>query len=59
MSLAPKCLEQNESRLAEQQVTLEPKLGYLFVDEAHCIDKWGDAFRPSYTKIGSTRNAIL
>lgn len=55
--LAPERLEKNERMRAEQQVILGSKLGYLIVDEAHCIDKWGDAFRPSYTKIGSTRSA--
>ena len=56
--MAPERLEKNERMRAEQQVILGSKLGYLIVDEAHCIDKWGDAFRPSYTKIGSTRSAI-
>lgn len=37
---------------------LYQKYGYLVVDEAHAIDSWGKAFRPSYSKIGELRSRI-
>ena len=30
----------------------------LAVDEAHCIDKWGRSFRPSYARLGELRQAL-
>lgn len=32
--------------------------GLLVVDEAHCIDKWGSSFRPSYGMIGEMRRSL-
>ena len=28
------------------------KLSFVAIDEAHCIDVWGVAFRPDYNKLG-------
>jgi len=30
----------------------------MVIDEAHCIDKWGDAFRPSYRILGDVRRKL-
>lgn len=32
--------------------------GLLVIDEAHCIDKWGGSFRPSYGMIGQMRRNL-
>lgn len=31
---------------------------YLVIDEAHCIDRWGDAFRPDYALLGELRQKL-
>lgn len=31
---------------------------FLVVDEAHCIDRWGNDFRPDYSRIAEIREAI-
>ena len=56
--LAPERLVKNERRKKELEIILGTTPAYLIVDEAHCIDKWGDAFRPSYLQIGEARRAM-
>jgi len=31
---------------------------YLVIDEAHCIDRWGNDLRPSYGKLGEVRQSL-
>lgn len=37
---------------------LYTKYSYLVIDEAHAIDSWGMAFRPSYRKLGQLREDL-
>lgn len=37
---------------------LENKYDLLVIDEAHCVDKWGRSFRPSYALLNNLRTAI-
>ena len=31
---------------------------YLVVDETHCVDRWGNDFRPSYGRLADVRNEL-
>lgn len=31
----------------------------LILDEAHCLVQWGETFRPSYSRLGAVRQALL
>ena len=41
----------NMKRLLDE-LNLKKKLNFFAIDEAHCIKKWGNDFRPDYLKLG-------
>lgn len=43
---------------AEIKKLLVRRPAFLVVDEAHCIDRWGDSFRPDYARLGEIRAAL-
>lgn len=50
--------ERFHSSVDPNNAALYRKYGYLVVDEAHSIDSWGKAFRPSYRKLGELRQKL-
>ena len=45
-------------RQAEVDEITRTRPAYLVIDEAHCIDRWGNDFRPNYGKLGAIRQAL-
>jgi ATP-dependent DNA helicase RecQ len=45
-------------RSEEVAALRELRPAFLVVDEAHCVVRWGDAFRPDYSKIAAIREAL-
>jgi RecQ family ATP-dependent DNA helicase len=56
--LAPERFAYSRTRDAELRTLFGKRPSYLVIDEAHCIDKWGDAFRPDYSEIGTYRKNL-
>lgn len=56
--LAPERFVRTKKRQAEFETIQSCQPSYLIVDEAHCIDKWGDSFRPAYSQIGAYRKQL-
>jgi ATP-dependent DNA helicase RecQ len=45
-------------RRAEVDEIIRARPSYLVIDEAHCIDRWGNDFRPNYGRLGAIREAL-
>ena len=35
------------------------KLTFIAVDEAHCVDAWGQGFRPDFLKLGGLKDFMV
>ena len=53
--MSPEYLISDGLELAEL-LNDDNKLGFMAIDESHCISVWGQDFRPEYTKIKIIRN---
>lgn len=42
----------------EQQILAQLRPAFLIIDEAHCVDRWGAAFRPEYARLGEVRTLL-
>jgi ATP-dependent DNA helicase RecQ len=57
--MAPERLDQaGVASPAELQRLQQIPIQYLVIDEAHTIDEWGWAFRPSYRRLGDLRRRL-
>jgi ATP-dependent DNA helicase RecQ len=45
-------------RPAEVAEIVRSRPSYLVIDEAHCIDRWGNDFRTNYSRLGAVRTAL-
>jgi ATP-dependent DNA helicase RecQ len=54
--MSPEYLINGDGLALAETLIDEKMLGFLAIDESHCISKWGHDFRPSYQLINKFRN---
>lgn len=54
----PERFDPDMVRPAEVTEITRHRPAFLVIDEAHCIDRWGNDFRPNYGKLGAIRLAL-
>ena len=54
----PERFDPERVRPAEIELLSRAKPRWLVVDEAHCIDRWGSDFRPSYGRLSEVRERL-
>src|SRR5216117_704816 len=59
MYCTPERFDPSMVRRAEVEEITRARPSYLVVDEAHCIDRWGQDFRPNYGRLGAVRTALV
>jgi ATP-dependent DNA helicase RecQ len=53
--MSPEYLINSDAMQLAETLDIEGKLGFLAVDESHCISSWGHDFRPEYKMIKTFR----
>ncbi len=56
--MSPETLISGDGLVLAKQLMVNNLLGYLAIDESHCLSSWGHEFRQDYTKLKMFRDLI-